>query len=276
MANQHQSLSLTLISPDDLTGGSDTTFDDAPETDAWLKLEQEEDYIGFPLENSPCLHGRLVVAVRVYRSAAELEYTLDLSHGELGDTPEAIEEEVEQSQFLNLATSLDLSREGCLDLLWAVWEGTVRDSAGTIVANPPTFGQPGSAPAGPGAFGRPTVPQVSGMSFSNGVLQWPMPLHGTLRVRFLTGYDRWQITLTPRAGMSRAKEEAYESTLSAFYVGRAENLDLDISFDCGGSGGDDDENEGDDEQCYKHIIEVDPCTNEPTGNEWDEVVDCPE
>lgn len=276
MADRHQPLSLTLISPEDLSGGNDTVFDDAPETDAWLNLEQEEEYVGFPLENSPCLHGRLVVAVRVYRSDRELDYTLDLSHGELGDAPEAIEEEVETSQFLNLEQSLDLSREGIIDLLWARWEGTVRDSAGNIVANPPTYGQPGAAPSGPGALGRPTEPQRSAMSYSNGVLQWPQPLHGTLRVRYLTGYDRWLITLTPRAGMLRVKEEAYESTLSAFYAGRAENLELNISFDCGGSGGGDDDDEGEDEECWWDVIELDPCNDEPTGKTWRELAACPE
>ncbi|MCB2217992.1 MAG: hypothetical protein KQH59_18170 [Desulfobulbaceae bacterium] len=272
MTEQYQPLSLTLTSPEDVAT-EETVFEGAEETDAWLKLEQEEDYVGYPMTNSPCLHARLVVGVRVYRSDRELEYTLELSHGTLSDAPEAIEEEVERSSFMNLATSLDLTDEGCLDLLWARWEGTVRDAQGNPVANPPTFGQPGQASSGPGALGRPTVPQLSGMSFANGVLQWPMALHGTLRYRFLTGYDRWEVTLTPRDGTNQFKPENYESTLSAFFAGRAENLELDVDFDCSGTPGSDDEEE-EQEGCVDHIIEVYGCNGDPTGEEWDEVVPC--
>ncbi len=275
MADQSRNLSLTLISPEDLAGSEQTVFDDADATESWLTLEQEEDYVGFPLVNSPCLHARLVVGLRVYRSGSGQGYTLDLSHGELSAGPEVVEEEIEASQFVNLATSLDLSRDGCRDLLFAYWEGTVRDSAGNVVPSPPTYGTPGQASSGPGSLGRPTAGQASGMSYFDGVLQWPMKLHGTLRYRFLTGYDRWEVTLTPREGMSQYKPEAYESTVSAFYEGRADNCELSIDFDCSGSGGDDDDDD-DKEQCYVDVIELDPCTEEETGNTWREIEQCPD
>lgn len=268
MAEQNQNLSLTLISPEDLAGqDDDTVFDGAPETDAWLKLEQEEDFIGYPTENSPCTNHVLVLALRVFRSDPELEYVLDLSYGTLSPEVLAVEEEAEESHFINLDTELDISDAGAGNLLWARWEGTVRDSNGDVVANPPTYGQQGIAPYVRGGFGAPIVPQVSGMSYVDGVLAWPEKLHGSLRVRYLAAYDRWLVTLTPRDGANPYKPEAYESMASAFYAGRAENLELTADFDCGGSDDDEDEDDEEEGDCYDLHIKYHMCTGEEISRE---------
>lgn len=276
MAERSQTLSLTLVSPEDVAGsGEETIFAGAPETNAWLSLEVEDELVDLT-NNAPCLHGRLIMAVRVYRSDVDLEYSLSVAHGELSADPEVVEEEAVESFFINLDTSLDLSKEGASEVLSAVWEGEVRDESGNLVANPPTYGAEQAAKGERVPWSLPAAPQSGSMSFANGVLSWPMKLHGTLRVRYLSVYERWLVTIEPREDESMYKAESYYSHVSAFYAGRAEDADLTPDFDCSSDSDDDDDDEDEDEQCYWHVIEVDPCTMEPTGKEWDEIAPCPD
>lgn len=77
----------------------------------------------------------------------------------------------------------------------------------------------------------------------------------------------------------------YAATIYGVYAGGVETLEIetpplegncDGGGDSGGSSSSDDEPDREEEECYWHIVEVDPCTNEPTGREWDEDAPCPD
>lgn len=143
-------------------------------------------------------------------------------------------------------------------------------------------------------------------------LAWGQKVIGTLKVVYVVEYDVWPLAISARTvtgdsvgdydGSGGSGEDyddsgygvaicteayddhqpgtVYAATVYGVHSGGIETLEIEtppLEGNCGGGGGGDDDDDDDDgeESCYWHIIEVDPCTKEPTGKEWDEEAPCP-
>lgn len=230
----------------------------------WIAMEGKrptiENYLQYyDLYESSCDEdGVLEIGLRVAKSRADLAYSMSASHGTL-EGGAASSSSVKTSLTVSQQSSLDLGSRPA-DGVSATWEGDVYAVDGSTISPPPTISVDGST------------------------LSWGVVCSGVIRVSYSSVYDAWTLTIEARSTEEYEEDDvssAYQSTVFAAWAGGIESLEIslpDMGGYCGGtsvSTGSGDDGDPDGEQCYKHVILVDPCTGEEL-NSWDEVMLCPD
>lgn len=232
---------------------------------AWLKekklsltlanvLDYQEQY------RSQCNQdGTLEIEIFAYKSRPDLAYAMSASYGELTEQP--TKDQADKVEYVSIGMddgyTLDTVPTGAVS---AEWEGQVRGTDGSVITPAPAI-------------------TVNGQKLS-----WGVKCKGKLKIKYTADRDVWILTLTPRTGDDVDREDKstlYASTVTAFW-GNGEYYDHDVDLPdlsgyCGRDGdttvGDDDDD--DDEDCVRHVIVRDPCTEEII-DEFDEPMQCPD
>lgn len=202
--------------------------------------------------------GTLEIEIFAYKSRPDLAYTMSASYGELTAQPTKDQADKVQFEQIGMEDSFTLDYVPAGDIT-ASWEGPVRATDGSVITPSPEI-------------------TVDGQDMTWGVI-----CKGTLKLKFAVDRDAWILTLVPRTGADVDREDKstlYSSTVTAFWGdGEYYNHDVelpDLEGYCGGDGdtsvGDDDD---DDEECVRHVIVRDPCTDEIL-DEFDEPMQCPD
>lgn len=285
MAEQHTSLSITFVGGGQ-TSGDWLKLEQAPWPDAmsasdfteWLNAQGEVPDIWSLMSLwqqylSQCdEEGGFDAEIQVNRSRSDLVYTLAATWGELSGKS-IIEETREQSITIALEDRHPFDFL-LLNLISAAWEGPVRNEYGETVAAPPI------------------TLQGDGLYFGGGKYL------GSVRVRYVRQYDRYLLHIVPRLDADQFAElavsngttaprvqdlkDAYASTVTAFWGGQAEMLEIDpppilgnckggtslkIQSDTGTTSG----GGGGDGQCYNRVITYDYCTGEVLSDDLEPV-----
>jgi hypothetical protein len=204
--------------------------------------------------------GTLEVGIEVHKSRSALAYRLIASYGSLSQGS-AGESERKESHSVEADDEIDL-QSNLKDDAAVTWEGPIYDEHGEQLDQPPAVTQ------------------------ASGKLSLSQKVTGTLRTNYTASYDKYTLTITPRAAADsdpKDKGSAYQSTVMAFWGnGHVETLTVSLpsmTGNCGGTKGDDDDDEEKDEDydgdCYDLYIKYHKCTGEEISREL-KSVPCPE
>lgn len=221
------------------------------DNDLGLSLETLQEY--WSTYKSFCGDDQVLeIEIYVYRSRIDLPYTLTASYGELsegavGSAPRTVYENIGMASSHQLDVETDSG-------ITASWQGEVFDNSGTSIA-------------------APVINQL------DNTLSWSEEVVGTLQLQYDEVRTVHILTITPRDNEDIDPENpdsAYESVVRAFWAGDYQELEVelpDMSGSCGGAGNT--SSSGDEEQCVRKRIVVDPCTLEVKSTTTEAMV-CPE
>lgn len=265
----HQSLGLTLVSPESITDTSDRLWIVQPEWPeaqdsgfiAWVRalgIGMSINNIGSLLSRykSHCgdADGSLEVEIQIHRSRPNLDYVATASYGDLAAGVLQLVD-IKQSVTFDGKSEVDMERL-FVGQVSAVWEGPVYDLAGGLVSPPPSV-------------------RVDGSKLVTG-----LEVVGSLRISATIEYYLHILTIMPRPEGDydpADRDTAYQSTVMAIYSGKVETHDVDLpdmTGNCqGGVAGKANPDDGDG-GCVRLVKVAHPCSGQVV-EQWTEKIPCP-
>lgn len=219
MANQNVSTTLTFIAvdPEDAISDEDSIilvqepFPD-PESGSFVEyalannLDLSIDGVSATYQRylSQCeLSGSFMTRIQVIKSRPDLQYTLSITHGELGPQ---LQEEIDNNKRITFELKDRVNVEKNILAINSInWEGIIVDSQGS-----------------------PTTPPI--LTIEGQYLVADKVVYGTANISFRESYEVYTATIPPRSGAEVDVDDPaslYDSTVAAIYSGRLEQLKIE-------------------------------------------------